>query len=69
MPYNFYNKFKVHVVWLVFHKFGVIILIWEISPGLLFGRQNLTQMVKAQVLYAGFEFEYPRMKLKDFVFN
>ena len=36
MPYNSNNKFKVHVVWLVFfHKFGLNILNREISPGLL----------------------------------
>ena len=33
--YNLFNKFKVHVVWHVYHKFGVIILIREISSGLL----------------------------------
>ena len=29
---------KVHVVWLVFLKFGLNYLIWEISPGLLMNR-------------------------------
>ena len=33
--FNSYNKFKVQVVCLVFFKFGLNILIWEISPWLL----------------------------------
>ena len=36
---------KVHVVWLVCNKFAVIILTWDISPGLLLKTEKVSSIL------------------------
>ena len=47
--YNLYIKYQVHVIWLVFYKFGLNIFPWGISSYLLVKKHNYKEQYGVKV--------------------